>query len=108
MKELWTDFVTTHDTTLNDAIPYFIVERSPDAQKVFNKMGASFSKLQKKIVGPKIISAVWRERQFNIKASEQEEEQPLVKILDDLSLVWDASGVAISGFTEEELIVTLA
>ena len=106
-KELWIDFVTANNVTLADPVPYFIVERSPESQKVFNKMGASFAKLQKKILSPKLITAEWKERQFNIKASEQAAEHALVKIMDDLSLVWDTEGVTISGFSEAELIEAL-
>ena len=90
--------------TLSGMTPYFIVERSPEAQKVYNKMGACFSKLQKKIKSPKVITANWKERQFKVQENKDAEEQDLVKILDDLSLEWDASGVQASGFMESELI----
>eukprot|EP00973_Karenia_brevis_P017396 2385771-Karenia_brevis.AAC.1 len=65
---MWTDWVTEKSVTLAGETPYFIVERSPEAQKIFNKMGACLSKLQKKITKPKEIRVDWRSKQFHVKA----------------------------------------
>eukprot|EP00973_Karenia_brevis_P063842 8875564-Karenia_brevis.AAC.1 len=71
-------------------------------------MGASFSKLQKKIKLPKTIRADWRKKEFHIKATAEGEEKLLLQVSDDLSLVWDAEGVEVSGFSETELITAVA
>eukprot|EP00973_Karenia_brevis_P019184 2628617-Karenia_brevis.AAC.1 len=87
--------------------PYFIVERSPAAQKIFDKMGATFGKLQKKIKSPKTIVPDWRTKQFSIQTDGQE-ALPLLSLNDDLSIDWDREGVVASGFTQEELARAVA
>ena len=108
LKEMWTEYVDEKEIKLSGSTPYFIVERSPEAQKIFNKMGASFSKLQKKIKNPKVIRANWRDKEFYVKANADEDEKLLVTILEDLTVEWNAEGVEVTGFTEIELIAAMA
>jgi hypothetical protein len=108
VKEMWSNFVESNDEKLSGSTPYFIVERSPEAQKIFNKMGATFANLQKKVKLPKIISADWRAKEFYIKKTKEDaEEKPLISIREDLSIKWWEEGVAISGFSEAELVAAL-
>ena len=83
--------------------PYIIVERSPKAQKVFNKLGASLSRLQKKLKGTgNEIVVDWRRKELSIKTSAGHEDNitHLYSIELDPSLTWSDEGVALSGFPE--------
>ena len=110
VKELWTNYVIDLGTELSGKTPYFIVERSPEAQKIFNKMGAAFAALQKKIKAPKVITADWRSKEFfikEVKDGEENEQSPLLTIQTDLALKCWEEVVAISGFSEAALAAAL-
>ncbi len=111
LKEMWTDYVSEQDVQLSGKTPYFIVERSseaPEAQKMFDKMGANFSKLQKKIKSPMILSPDWRTKEFYVQVDENAERVLLLKINGDLSLEWNADGLGVIGTEEGVLVATLA
>ena len=69
IKELWESFVAENDKTLSGETPRFIVERDPEVQQVFKKMGVLYSRLQKKIRAHKVLVPDWRLKQFSIKAT---------------------------------------
>ena len=109
VKEIWGQFVASNDEKLSGETPRFIVERSPEAQKVFDKMGATWGKLQKKLKAPLKVTADWRIREFLVhKEGEEDNKKELVKVADDLSLEWFKDGVEMTGFREEELVKAVA
>ena len=108
LKELWTEFVNNHEVKLSGTIPYFIFQRPPEAQKVFDKMGATYSKLQKIFQAPVEVIPDWRSKAFAIKMGPMEEEKHVLTIREDLGLDWDEEGVRATGKSSEELALALA
>ena len=103
VKDLWETFVAENDKTLSGNTPRIIVERSPAAQKVFNKMGALVGRLQKKIKAPAALRPDWRIKEVYIKKDEAAEEVLLVSVDQEGGITWDDEGVLITGFTKEQL-----
>ena len=107
VREQWNAYIQDNDVKISGSNPYIIVERSPEAQKVFNKMGATFSKLQKKMRQGTRVRADWRLKEFHVKTDDQDEVH-LLTLSEDLSILWSAEGVAATGFSEAELSAAVA
>jgi hypothetical protein len=108
VRDMWKSFIEENDITLADATPYLIVERSPEQQVIFNKMGKTFGILQKKFKDKIIIEGDFRAKEFHVKKKKDDEKKKLLTINDDLSYTWSKEGVDLTGMTEEELAAMLA
>ena len=108
IKDNWANYVNENGILLAGSAPRLIVERSPEAQKIFNKMGATFSKLQKKLLGSgAVVRAEWRQKEFFVKKGVAEEGH-LLTINQDLSITWTKEGVEATGISEGVLAAAVA
>eukprot|EP00973_Karenia_brevis_P089193 12368319-Karenia_brevis.AAC.1 len=101
-------------------MPYLVVERSPERQKIFDKMGKTLKLLEQSLTNGFKVIPDWRLKEFKVKKkrdapSNGEEpmqddnaEEVLVTIEEDLSKTWYQAGLQMIGKSEEEMARVVA
>ena len=84
---MWNDFVKEKGTSLSGKQPDLILERTPENQAIFNKMGKSYAILQTQFRDKLLIRADFRIKEFFVKKvgeDDDDDEEFLVSVNDDL------------------------
>ena len=115
VKEAWGEFIKDNWVTLSGSTPYLVVERSPEKQKIFNKMRKTYKLLEQSLKDGFAVIPDWRSKEFTIKkkAADGEmqvdlAEEVLVTIEDDSSLSWNQAGLQLVGKSEEQMAAVVA
>ena len=97
---MWAEFVNGNGVELAGSTPYFIVARSPEAQKSFQLYGGLLWKASEGHQTTQSIEPDWRQKSFAIEDTGTDETVDLLMIGDDLSYDIIQEGVTVSGLTE--------